>query len=168
MKLRSFLFGSGRRREYLTAMNQSPRWEKPDGNRETDGSDAYKNPYTDRRTPCNPPSRDNFGREEICSPYGKLLPDAEKYMKKVFDRGNQPYIFKMRDAGREADAFREAIWTGEFMQAVRMNIPPGEDIGKEIHQDTDQLITVTDGRAEILIGRGENRLSPMGELRGGD
>lgn len=128
----------------------------------------YKNPYTDRVTPCNPPTRENSGKEEICSPYGKLLPDAEKYMKRVFDRGNEPYLFKMRDVGRDANTFREAMWTGEFMQAVRMNIPAGEDIGNEIHHDTDQLITVTDGRAEVLIGRGENRLSSMGEMRGGD
>ena len=165
MKLRSFLFGSGRRRGYLPAMNQPQRWNKPEDNGE-DGE--RKNPHTDMGTPCNPPSREKNGKNEACTPYGKLLPDAQRYMKNVYDKGNEPYLFRMRDAGRDSDAFREALWTGEYMQAVRMNVPAGEDIGKEIHQDTDQLITVTDGRAEVLIGRSEDRLSSMGEMRSGD
>ena len=132
-------------------------------------SRRYQNNDTDMRRPCNPPPRDRNNEEgEICNPYGKLLPDAEKYTKHIRDMGNYPIIFSTKTADRGSTAFREALWTGEYMQLVSMNVPRGEDIGKELHEDTDQLITVTDGRADVLIGRAEDRLSPLGELKSGD
>ena len=169
MKLRSFLFGSSRR-DFVPTMNQpSRRREMAQDDEMRQESRRYQNNDTDMRRPCNPPPRDRNNEEgEICNPYGKLLPDAEKYPKHIKDKGNYPYIFSFGNMSRDCTAFREAFWTGEHMQLVRMNIPAGEDIGKEIHEDTDQLITVTDGKAEVLMGRGENRMSHLGELRNGD
>src|SRR5688500_16562166 len=35
--------------------------------------------------------------------------------------------------------FRRVLWTGEHAQLVVMTIPPGGEIGEEVHPDTDQI-----------------------------
>ena len=52
------------------------------------------------------------------------------------------------------DAFRRVVATGEHEQVVVMTIPPGGEIGDEVHPDTDQVLIFIDGRAEArLAGR---------------
>lgn len=52
------------------------------------------------------------------------------------------------------DAFRRVVATGEHEQVVVMTIPPGGEIGEEVHPDTDQVLMFIDGRAEArLAGR---------------
>lgn len=37
-----------------------------------------------------------------------------------------------------------------------MSIPPGEDIGEEVHANTDQIVVIVDGDAEAIVdGRPE-------------
>lgn len=51
-------------------------------------------------------------------------------------------------------AFRREVLTGQHEQVVVMMIPPGGEIGEEIHPDTDQVLVFIDGRAEAhLDGR---------------
>lgn len=38
------------------------------------------------------------------------------------------------------------------MQVTVMSINPGEELGAEVHEDTDQFIKIEGGRAKILIG----------------
>ena len=54
-------------------------------------------------------------------------------------------------AARENDAFRREIMTGEHEQVVVMTIPPGGEIGDEVHPDTDQVLTFVEGRAEAVL-----------------
>lgn len=42
--------------------------------------------------------------------------------------------------------FRVALWTGEYLQMTIMSIPVCGEIGLEIHEETDQLIRVEQGR----------------------
>jgi mannose-6-phosphate isomerase-like protein (cupin superfamily) len=57
-------------------------------------------------------------------------------------------------AARSNDAFRREVVTGEHEQVVVMTIPPGGEIGDEVHPDTDQVLIFVDGRAEaVLDGR---------------
>ncbi len=52
------------------------------------------------------------------------------------------------------DAFRRVVLTGEHEQVVVMTIPPGEEIGEEVHPNTDQALVFVDGRGEAdLAGR---------------
>ncbi|HEX5540754.1 MAG TPA: cupin domain-containing protein [Micromonospora sp.] len=41
--------------------------------------------------------------------------------------------------------FRRVLWTGKYSQLVIMTIPPGGEIGEEVHEDTDQLLTFVSG-----------------------
>jgi mannose-6-phosphate isomerase-like protein (cupin superfamily) len=55
-------------------------------------------------------------------------------------------------AARSNDAFRREILTGEHEQVVVMTIPPGGEIGEEVHPDTDQVLAFVDGRGEAILG----------------
>jgi len=57
------------------------------------------------------------------------------------------------------DAFRREILTGEHEQVVVMTIPPGGEIGEEVHPDTDQLLSFIDGRGEAEL---EGQTSEVG------
>jgi len=47
--------------------------------------------------------------------------------------------------------FRRVLYTGPHMQLVLMALQPGEEIGEEVHEDTDQFFRVEDGKGEVFI-----------------
>lgn len=61
-------------------------------------------------------------------------------------------------AARTNDAFRREVMTGSFEQVVVMTIPPGGEIGDEVHTDTDQVLFVVDGNGEATL---ESATSPV-------
>lgn len=64
----------------------------------------------------------------------------------------------------EASAdFRRVLWTGEHAQLVIMTIPPGEEIGEEVHEDNDQLLTFVSGAGSAIVA-GESREVAQGDL----
>lgn len=54
--------------------------------------------------------------------------------------------------------FRHVLYTGPHMQLVVMSLEPGEDIGEEVHEDTDQFIRVEEGSGEVVI---DSRSTPI-------
>ncbi len=47
--------------------------------------------------------------------------------------------------------FRRVIYTGPKMQLVLMALEAGEEIGEEVHRDTDQFFRVEEGTGEVVI-----------------
>ena len=47
--------------------------------------------------------------------------------------------------------FREVLYTGPHSQLVVMTIPPGDEVGVERHEESDQFIRVESGRGEAVI-----------------
>ena len=47
--------------------------------------------------------------------------------------------------------FRRVLYTGQYLQLVLMTLPPGEEIGEEVHEDRDQFFRIEAGEAEISI-----------------
>lgn len=47
--------------------------------------------------------------------------------------------------------FRRVLYTGQNMQLVLMSIPPGQDIGSEVHDDRDQFFRFETGTGEVVI-----------------
>ena len=76
------------------------------------------------------------------------------------DKVNHIDIFQ---AARTSDAFRREVVTGKHEQVVVMTLPPGEEIGEEVHPATDQLLVVIDGRANAIL-EGEARECGPNEL----
>lgn len=59
--------------------------------------------------------------------------------------------------------YRRVLWTGENSQLVIMTIPPGGEIGEEVHEHTDQILTFVSGTAEAQVN-GERRMVAQGDL----
>jgi mannose-6-phosphate isomerase-like protein (cupin superfamily) len=57
------------------------------------------------------------------------------------------------------EAFRQEVVTGEHSQVVVMTIPPGGEIGEEVHDGVDQVLVVVEGDGEAIVA-GET--SPVG------
>jgi mannose-6-phosphate isomerase-like protein (cupin superfamily) len=58
--------------------------------------------------------------------------------------------------------FRRVLWTGEHTQLVIMTIPPGGEIGEEVH-DVDQILTFVSGAGKAKVS-GETRNVVQGDL----
>ncbi|MGE5278484.1 MAG: cupin domain-containing protein [Acidobacteriota bacterium] len=52
---------------------------------------------------------------------------------------------------RRSSDFRRVVATGKYGQLVVMNIPPGEDIGTEVHPSTDQIFFVVEGEGKAVL-----------------
>ena len=64
------------------------------------------------------------------------------------------------DAARTNEAFRREILTGEHEQVVVMTIPPGGEIGDEVHPETDQLLLFVEGRGEARLDGEKSQVGP--------
>lgn len=54
-------------------------------------------------------------------------------------------------AARSNDAFRRVVRTGDHEQVVVMTIPPGGEIGEEVHPNTDQVFVFVEGSGEARL-----------------
>ena len=59
---------------------------------------------------------------------------------------------------RESDDFRREVATGEHSQVVVMTLPPGEEIGEEVHEGIDQILLFVEGDCEALVGDERRRV----------
>lgn len=50
------------------------------------------------------------------------------------------------------DNFRKVIFTGKYNQVVLMSLIGKEDIGLEIHKDTDQFFRIEKGKGILILG----------------
>ncbi len=72
------------------------------------------------------------------------------------DQGPNPFVIDIETATRENTNYRTALWTGGSLQLTVMSIPPGEDIGLEVHPDRDQFLRIEAGRGWVRIGPGRD------------
>lgn len=71
-----------------------------------------------------------------------------------YGRGMEHYTI-VTEAEKSPD-FRRVLWTGKYLQLVVMTIPPGGEIGDEVHENTDQILTFVSGVGAALVA-GERR-----------
>lgn len=71
--------------------------------------------------------------------------------------------FAIATVAEQSADFRRVLWTGKHTQLVIMTIPPGGEIGEEVHEDTDQILTFVSGTGEALIAS-EARPVTQGDL----
>jgi mannose-6-phosphate isomerase-like protein (cupin superfamily) len=71
--------------------------------------------------------------------------------------------FTIATVAEQSADFRRVLWTGKNTQLVIMTIPPGGEIGEEVHDGIDQILTFVSGTAEARVG-GETRAVAAGEL----
>ncbi len=69
------------------------------------------------------------------------------------------FIGNIEDRTEENRDFRHVLFTGPHMQLVLMSLLPGEDIGEEVHDDTDQFFRVEEGKGEVWINGQANHIN---------
>lgn len=70
--------------------------------------------------------------------------------------------FTIADIAKENSDFRKVLWTGQHSQIVIMTVPPGGEIGDEVHPNTDQILTFLSGSGEADLS-GETHLIDAGD-----
>jgi mannose-6-phosphate isomerase-like protein (cupin superfamily) len=58
------------------------------------------------------------------------------------------------------EAFRRVVLTGAHEQVVVMTIPPGGEIGDEVHPETDQVLVFVDGHGEARLDGQTSEIGP--------
>jgi len=75
------------------------------------------------------------------------------------DYGKQPFVININEAAQQNQTFRTALWTGAHLQVTVMNIGVGEDIGLEVHPNTDQFLRIEKGQGLVQMGNAKNNLT---------
>ena len=68
------------------------------------------------------------------------------------------FIADIEDQTEENRDFRRVVYTGPHMQLVLMSLAPGEELGEEVHETTDQFFRVEEGKGEVVIDGRETRV----------
>jgi len=68
------------------------------------------------------------------------------------------YVDDIEQATLDNEDFRRVLYTGKHIQLVVMNLPPGCDIGEEVHEDRDQFFRIEEGQGTIWIDGQANRV----------
>ncbi len=71
--------------------------------------------------------------------------------------------FSIATEAEKSPDFRRVLWTGEHSQLVIMTIPPGGEIGEEVHEDVDQTLTFVSGTGKAVVSGTEKNVA-QGDL----
>ena len=76
----------------------------------------------------------------------------------ITDYGPRPFIIDINKATLANGNYRTALWTGKNLQLTLMSINPNEDIGLEVHPDTDQFLRIEKGVGVAQMGSSADNL----------
>ena len=62
-------------------------------------------------------------------------------------------------AAKENSFFRQVLSTGKYAQVVVMSIPPGGEIGEEVHEHVDQVLAFVSGEGTAILDGRESRIA---------
>ena len=60
--------------------------------------------------------------------------------------------------------FRTVLFTGPHAQLTVMSLQPGEEIGREVHEDRDQFLRLEQGKARVEFGRSGDAVDETHEV----
>lgn len=66
--------------------------------------------------------------------------------------------FEIATAAEQSADFRRVLFTGEHTQLVIMTIPPGGEIGEEVHEENDQILSFVSGIGRAVVSGKERRI----------
>jgi len=70
------------------------------------------------------------------------------------------FVGDIEELTEENTNFRRVLYSGSKLQLVLMSLAPGEEIGGEIHADTDQFFRIEDGEGRIVIDGKPHKIGP--------
>lgn len=74
------------------------------------------------------------------------------------------YIGDVEKATLDNPHFREVLFTGKNLQLTVMTIPPGGEVGLEMHDGLDQFIRIESGKATVTMGPSESQVDETHEV----
>jgi mannose-6-phosphate isomerase-like protein (cupin superfamily) len=120
---------------------------------------GYDN-YSHDNTGYDNYSHDNYSHDNTSydntghgAGYGKKKDDH----KKQGDFGPRPFVVNINSAARHNKNYRTTLWTGPYLQLTLMSI--NDEIGLEVHHDTDQFIRIEEGYGLVMMGSSPENLS---------
>jgi mannose-6-phosphate isomerase-like protein (cupin superfamily) len=63
-------------------------------------------------------------------------------------------VLRLENLNQQAldnNLFRRVLATGVHVQVVVMSVPPGTDIGEEVHSENDQTLQLVEGAGQVVI-----------------
>lgn len=81
------------------------------------------------------------------------------------DNDKKVYIVQIEEETKQNTNFRTTLWTGTHTQLTVMSIPPGGEIGLEVHPDVDQFLRVEAGAAKVMTGPSKEAVEETGEMQ---
>jgi len=88
--------------------------------------------------------------KNVVSSYLKTAAEKEQVKK--------GFVTDIETDTKQNDNFRKVLYTGKNSQLVLMSLKPGEDIGEEVHKDTDQFFRVDAGSGKVVINGNESEI----------
>ena len=68
------------------------------------------------------------------------------------------YVTNIEKDTLENEDYRRVLFTGRNTQLVLMTLRPGEEIGRETHEEHDQFIRVESGSGSVILNGEKHRL----------
>ena len=68
------------------------------------------------------------------------------------------YVDNIEEVTVANEDFRRVLYTGKNLQLVLMTLPPGCDIGEEVHEDRDQFFRIEEGSGTVYIDGNANEV----------
>lgn len=87
-----------------------------------------------------------------------ILNKKENDFLKIFlneDNNSSFDVRNIEDETKNNDNFRKVLFTGKNIQLVLMSLNPNEEIGNEVHNDTDQFFRIDEGEGKVIINNDE-------------
>src|SRR6476646_10710565 len=69
------------------------------------------------------------------------------------------WIKNIEDETKHNTNFRTELFTGRYAQLTVMSIPPGGEVGLEVHPEVDQFLRLEQGKAQVKVGPAEGDLN---------
>ena len=79
------------------------------------------------------------------------MKNIKKIAEEIVKSKKNGFVTDIEKDTTENENFRKVVYTGENIQLVLMSLKPNEDIGEEIHEDTDQFFRVDEGNGNVVI-----------------
>src|SRR5664279_6468188 len=73
------------------------------------------------------------------------------------------YVGSIEKLALQNTYFRQVLFTAKHAQLVVMCLQPGEEIGDEVHPDTDQFFRIEQGEAKFIFNEKEEHIVRSGE-----
>jgi mannose-6-phosphate isomerase-like protein (cupin superfamily) len=65
------------------------------------------------------------------------------------------FFVDIEKSTKENNNWRKVLHTSGNLQTVVMNVPPGQELGWEVHRDSDQLFRIESGTGQIMVNNSD-------------